>query len=74
MFPILILLLGICQNHAASLIHNSTGSLDELGVCHCSVVLPDSTFPADRFEKLEISNHNLSITVEEQITKVMLHW
>ncbi|XP_071979452.1 olfactomedin-4-like [Engystomops pustulosus] len=70
MFPILILLLGICQNHAASLIHNSTGSLDELGVCHCSVVLPDSTFPVDRFEKLEISNHNLSITVEEQITKI----
>ncbi|XP_069799496.1 olfactomedin-4-like [Dendropsophus ebraccatus] len=70
MFTFFILLLSIYQNHAASLIQNFPGSLDELGVCHCSVVLPDSTFPADRFEKLEISNQNLTITVEQQITKI----
>ncbi|KAM3912091.1 olfactomedin-4-like [Leptodactylus fuscus] len=70
MFTLVILLLGIGQARAASLIHNNTGSLDELGICNCSVLLPDSTFPADRFEKLEISNHNLSITVEQQITKI----
>ncbi|KAM3912092.1 olfactomedin-4-like [Leptodactylus fuscus] len=51
-------------------IYNSTGSLDESGVCQCSLLLPDSTFPADHFETLQISNHNLTITVEEQITKI----
>ncbi|XP_044162159.1 olfactomedin-4-like [Bufo gargarizans] len=70
MFTFLILLLGIGQNHAASLIQNFTGSLDELGVCHCSSVLPDSTFPADRFEMLEMSNQNMTITVEQQINKI----
>ncbi|XP_056397329.1 olfactomedin-4-like [Hyla sarda] len=79
MFTFFFLLLGICQIHAASLLcyivlsqqnKNFTGSLDELGVCHCSVVLPDSTFPADRFEMLEMSSHNLTITVEQQITKI----
>ncbi|XP_040262292.1 olfactomedin-4-like [Bufo bufo] len=70
MFTFFILLLGIGQNHAASLIQNFTGSLDGMGVCHCSVVLPDSTFPADRFEMLEMSNQNMTITVEQQITKI----
>ncbi|XP_040269235.1 olfactomedin-4-like, partial [Bufo bufo] len=51
-------------------IQNFTGSLDELGVCHCSSVLPDSTFPADRFEMLEMSNQNMTITVEQQINKI----
>ncbi|KAG8546909.1 hypothetical protein GDO81_029584 [Engystomops pustulosus] len=46
------------------------GSSDDQGVCHCSVVLPDSTFPADRLEILEISHRNLSIKVEQQITKI----
>ncbi|XP_069799488.1 olfactomedin-4-like [Dendropsophus ebraccatus] len=70
MFIFFLLLLGICQTHAASLIQNFTGSVDELGVCHCSLALSDCTFPADRFEKLEISNQNLTITVEQQITKI----
>ncbi|XP_066438108.1 olfactomedin-4-like [Eleutherodactylus coqui] len=70
MITFFILLLGIGHNHAASLVHNSTGSLDELGVCHCSVVLPDSTFPADRFEMLQISNYNLTFSVETQISKI----
>ncbi|XP_044162161.1 olfactomedin-4-like [Bufo gargarizans] len=70
MFTFFILLLGISQNHAVSLIQNFEGSVDELGVCHCSVVLPDSTFPADRLETLEIYNRNLSISVQQQITKI----
>ncbi|XP_063289456.1 olfactomedin-4-like [Pelobates fuscus] len=48
----------------------STGSLDENGVCHCTVILPDSTFPADRIEYLEIYNYNMSISVQQQITKI----
>ncbi|XP_077148603.1 olfactomedin-4-like [Ranitomeya variabilis] len=70
MFTFLLLFLGIYQSQAASLIHNTTGSQDEAGVCQCSVLLPDSTFPADRFEMLETSNLNLTISVEEQITKI----
>ncbi|XP_075690562.1 olfactomedin-4-like [Rhinoderma darwinii] len=70
MFTFFIFLLGICKNPAASLFENSTGSMDELGVCQCSVALPDSTFPADRLETLEISNRNLSIVVQQEISKI----
>ncbi|XP_069602735.1 olfactomedin-4-like [Ranitomeya imitator] len=70
MFTISILLIGIGQIHAANLVHNFKGSVDELGVCQCSIVLPDSTFPADRLEYLEIANQNLSITVQKEITKI----
>ncbi|XP_069800125.1 olfactomedin-4-like [Dendropsophus ebraccatus] len=49
---------------------NTTGTLGELGVCQCPVVLPDSTFPVDRFEKLVTSNQNLTIIIDQQITKV----
>uniref|UniRef100_A0A8C5MKL3 Olfactomedin-like domain-containing protein n=1 Tax=Leptobrachium leishanense TaxID=445787 RepID=A0A8C5MKL3_9ANUR len=54
----------------AELARNVTGSLDKDGVCHCTVILPDSTFPADRLEYLEIYNYNLSISVEQQITTI----
>ncbi|XP_071980859.1 olfactomedin-4-like [Engystomops pustulosus] len=73
MFTLIILLLAICRNPAAGLIQNFNGSVDDQGVCHCSVVLPDSTFPADRLEVLEISNRDLSIAVEQQIT-TMQHY
>ncbi|CAJ0916111.1 unnamed protein product [Ranitomeya imitator] len=48
----------------------TTGSKDEMGVCHCSVALPDITFPADRLEILEISNKDLSVSVQQEITKM----
>ncbi|XP_073405257.1 olfactomedin-4-like [Dendrobates tinctorius] len=70
MFTIFVLLLGIGQIHAANLVQNFKGSVDEFGVCQCSVVLPDSTFPADRLEYLEIANQNLSITVQKEIIKI----
>ncbi|XP_040179184.1 olfactomedin-4-like [Rana temporaria] len=70
MLPLIILFLRIFQNQATSLIQNSTGSLDANGVCHCSVMHPDSTFPVDRMESLEIANRNLTITVNEEITKI----
>ncbi|XP_063791781.1 olfactomedin-4-like [Pseudophryne corroboree] len=70
MLALLILLMGVSQSHAISLIQTSTGSLDDKGVCHCSVALPDTTFPADRLEILEITNRNLSITIQKEITKI----
>ncbi|XP_040181131.1 olfactomedin-4-like [Rana temporaria] len=51
-------------------INGSTGTLDANGVCHCSVMHPDSTFPVDRMESLEIANRNLTIIVNEEITKI----
>ncbi|XP_075043020.1 olfactomedin-4-like [Mixophyes fleayi] len=69
MLQLLIIALGVLHSQAASLV-NSTGYLDELGVCHCSVILPDSTFPADRLESLEISNQDLSISVKQEISKI----
>ncbi|XP_075042087.1 olfactomedin-4-like [Mixophyes fleayi] len=70
MLAFFILILGVCQNQANSLYQNSTGLLDENGVCLCAVILPDSTFPAGRLEILEVTNRNLSITVEKEITKI----
>ncbi|XP_073454762.1 olfactomedin-4-like [Aquarana catesbeiana] len=76
MYTFFILLLTTWQTQAVtmSLISESgSGFLDENGVCYCTINLPDTTFPADRFEKLEISNRNLTITVEKEITKIHIY-
>uniref|UniRef100_A0A8C5QH21 Olfactomedin-like domain-containing protein n=1 Tax=Leptobrachium leishanense TaxID=445787 RepID=A0A8C5QH21_9ANUR len=70
MIVFLILMLGSAQSQFSGEELNSTGSVDEDGVCYCTVILPDTTFPYDRFEHLEISNRNLSISVEQQIIKI----
>lgn len=69
MLPLLILAVCVLDSYAASLI-NTTGTIDDRGVCYCSVALPDTTFPADRLEILEISNKNLGISVQQEITKM----
>nr|BAB85495.1 Tiarin [Xenopus laevis] len=68
MLQLLITALGICQ--AASLAISTPGSLDEHGVCQCSLIVPDMTFPADRLEILEKENMKLSVSFQEQITKI----
>ncbi|XP_068103961.1 olfactomedin-4-like [Hyperolius riggenbachi] len=73
MLSLIILFLSIQCYEATSLVSNSTGSLDENGVCHCTVVLPDTTFPADRLENLENANHNLTIVVKEESTKIQIY-
>ncbi|XP_077337310.1 olfactomedin-4-like [Lithobates pipiens] len=78
MYTFFILLLTIWRAHAVTLTQSlisesGSGFLDENGVCYCTVNLPDTTFPADRFEKLEISNRNLTITVEKEITKIYIY-
>ncbi|KAM3911829.1 olfactomedin-4-like [Leptodactylus fuscus] len=69
MLPLLVLAVCVLQGDAASLV-NGSGTMDEMGICHCSVALPDSTFPADRLEILEISNKDLSVNVQEELTKM----
>ncbi|KAK1342097.1 hypothetical protein QTO34_016850 [Cnephaeus nilssonii] len=49
---------------------NFTGSKDDRGTCLCSVALPDTTFPVDRMEHLEITAHILSQRFEKELSKV----
>ncbi|XP_075463022.1 olfactomedin-4-like [Ascaphus truei] len=67
---LLLITLGVYQSNAVSLVQNSTGSLNEEGVCQCSVILPDSAFPVHRMEYLEIANYNLSKSVQQEISKI----
>uniref|UniRef100_A0A8B9JX90 Si:ch211-173a9.6 n=1 Tax=Astyanax mexicanus TaxID=7994 RepID=A0A8B9JX90_ASTMX len=43
---------------------NVTSSVGESGQCICQVFLPDTTFPADRVESLQISSNNFKGKVE----------
>uniref|UniRef100_A0A8C4W8Y5 Olfactomedin-like domain-containing protein n=1 Tax=Gopherus evgoodei TaxID=1825980 RepID=A0A8C4W8Y5_9SAUR len=49
---------------------NVTGSLNENGVCQCSVYLPDTTFPVQKVEMLEITARVLSEKFEIELIKV----
>ncbi|XP_077337380.1 olfactomedin-4-like [Lithobates pipiens] len=69
MLSLLIFAVGLLHGHAVYLI-NSTGTVNEQEVCQCSVILPDATFPADRLEAIEISNQKLSISVNQEITRI----
>ncbi|XP_018429209.1 PREDICTED: olfactomedin-4-like [Nanorana parkeri] len=60
----------ISKRHSKVFLWNSTGSLDAYGVCYCSIIHQDSTFPADRMESLEIANRNLTIIINAEITKI----
>ncbi|XP_029426803.1 olfactomedin-4-like [Rhinatrema bivittatum] len=66
---ILALTLGRCPA-APSDIQNVTGSVGEDGQCLCTVILPDNTFPMHRMESLEITSHDLSISVQREITQI----
>lgn len=49
---------------------NFTGFEDDRGTCHCSVTLPDTTFPVQRVERLEFTAHVLSQKFEKELSKV----
>ncbi|XP_075419687.1 olfactomedin-4 [Tenrec ecaudatus] len=49
---------------------NFNGSLDEHGTCQCSVLLPDTTFPADRLEQLDSIAHTLSEKFQKELSQV----
>ncbi|XP_069502383.1 olfactomedin-like [Ambystoma mexicanum] len=51
-------------------VENVTGVMDENGVCLCTIILPDNTFPAHRMESLEVTAHNLTISVQQEIIKI----
>ncbi|XP_021553551.1 olfactomedin-4 [Neomonachus schauinslandi] len=49
---------------------NFTGFEDDHGTCQCSVILPDTTFPVQRVEHLEVTAHILSQKFEKELSKV----
>ncbi|GAB0180052.1 olfactomedin-4 precursor [Grus japonensis] len=49
---------------------NVTGSVDEEGTCQCSVYLPDTTFPVQKAEQLEIIATTLSEKFEIELSQV----
>ncbi|XP_003927240.2 olfactomedin-4 [Saimiri boliviensis] len=58
------------RSSVSQLFSNVTGSVDDRGTCHCSVSLPDTTFPVDRVERLEFTAHVLSEKFEKELSKV----
>ncbi|XP_075929181.1 olfactomedin-4-like isoform X2 [Petromyzon marinus] len=42
----------------------------ENGTCQCTVILPDTTFPADRVESLQLTSERLTVRVEQQVQKL----
>ncbi|XP_014821205.1 PREDICTED: olfactomedin-4 [Calidris pugnax] len=57
--------------HASpKLFTNVSGSVDDRGSCQCSVYLPDTTFPVQKAEKLEIIAATLSEKFELELSKV----
>ncbi|KAF4084273.1 hypothetical protein AMELA_G00126710 [Ameiurus melas] len=50
---------------------NVTGTVGEFGQCICKVFLPDTTFPADRVDVVQISSNKLTAEVEVHINKVI---
>ncbi|EHB10693.1 Olfactomedin-4 [Heterocephalus glaber] len=49
---------------------NFTGSVNDHGICQCSVSMPDTTFPVVRVERLEFTAHILSQKFETELSKV----
>ncbi|XP_009869202.1 PREDICTED: olfactomedin-4, partial [Apaloderma vittatum] len=49
---------------------NVSGSVDDEGICQCSVYLPDTTFPVQKAEKLEIIAATLSQKFEAELSHV----
>ncbi|KAM6288671.1 olfactomedin-4 [Spheniscus humboldti] len=49
---------------------NVSGSADDEGTCQCSVYLPDTTFPVQKAEQLEIIAATLSEKFERELSQV----
>ncbi|XP_030325205.1 olfactomedin-4 [Calypte anna] len=49
---------------------NVSGSVDDEGTCQCSVYLPDTTFPVQKAERLEIIAAELTEKFERELSQV----
>lgn len=57
-------------NLLLQLFANVSGSVDDKGTCQCSVYLPDTTFPVQQAERLEIIATTLSAKFESELSQV----
>ncbi|XP_068251641.1 olfactomedin-4 [Nyctibius grandis] len=55
---------------APKLFTNVSGSVDDDGICQCSVYLPDTTFPVQKAEQLQIIATTLSERFERELSQV----
>ncbi|XP_047576032.1 olfactomedin-4 [Lutra lutra] len=75
-FPDSVLRSGFNNSFGPSLgsvsqsLSNFTGFEDDHGTCQCSVTLPDTAFPVQRVERLEVTAHELSQKFEKELSKV----
>ncbi|XP_032171124.1 olfactomedin-4 [Mustela erminea] len=75
-FPDSVLRSGFNNSFGPSLgsesqsLSNFTGFEDDRGTCQCSVTLPDTAFPVQRVERLEVTAHVLSQKFEKELSKV----
>uniref|UniRef100_UPI00358EE2D4 olfactomedin-4-like n=1 Tax=Myxine glutinosa TaxID=7769 RepID=UPI00358EE2D4 len=67
---LLSVLLHCSWSEVALLDSYAHGSYDAGGRCVCNVYLPNTTFPADKVEQLQIVTQDLSQSVHQQVTKI----
>ncbi|XP_019467712.1 olfactomedin-4-like [Meleagris gallopavo] len=58
------------QHTSPKLFANVTGSLDDHGSCQCSVYLPDTTFPVQKAEQLQVIATTLLQKFEAELSQV----
>ncbi|XP_030299204.1 olfactomedin-4 [Sparus aurata] len=79
MLPILLLLLPALSPASAWIpvedweSGNVTASVGEWGQCVCHVYLPDTTFPADRVEHMQLVSKDMILEVEIQMNKMVTY-
>uniref|UniRef100_A0A8C5IMK6 Olfactomedin 4 n=1 Tax=Junco hyemalis TaxID=40217 RepID=A0A8C5IMK6_JUNHY len=66
----LILTCFFLTNSFLQLFANVSGSVNDEGTCQCSVYLPDTTFPVQKAEQLEIIATTLSEKFEAELSKI----
>ncbi|XP_051900029.1 olfactomedin-4-like [Pristis pectinata] len=68
---LLLLIVAVLEPSAQISIPKAVnGTVNSEGVCVCTVILPDDTFPVEKMEYLEATTTELSISVQSEISKV----
>ncbi|XP_051900027.1 olfactomedin-4-like [Pristis pectinata] len=68
---LLLLIVAVLEPSAQISIPKAVnGTVNSDGVCVCTVILPDDTFPVEKMEYLEATTTDLSISVQSEISKV----
>uniref|UniRef100_UPI00398F4DA5 olfactomedin-like n=1 Tax=Pristiophorus japonicus TaxID=55135 RepID=UPI00398F4DA5 len=66
----MLFLLLVAATLQPSISQAVNGTVSSDGMCVCSVILPDNTFPVQRMEYLEISSRELNVSMQREIIKV----